>query len=439
MAARTTGDEAGDGARQVRIEDEGNGMKRKNHLALGTGAALIASLLVTVPSQASVSQTDGASTASAPAATVDLSPYDNAVLADQPTVYWPMASAGSGVEADLGLAGLSGSYTGDPATTRLPNGDSATVFDGATQYFEAADSDALSPTTTGEITIEAWIRPDTLQFANSQSSGYVNWMGKGEDQQHEYLGRMYSYDNTENRPNRISGYSFNTTGGLGAGSYFQDPVAVGEWIHFALVINTVDKDGLFPNGYTKVYKNGVLRDQDDLSIRGVTIVPERSSAPFRAGTRDFASWFQGAIGKIAVYDTELTPQQLAAHTAAMGVSAPASLSLTSKGEWVDRNGNGKVDGSDATEVQFTVSNTGYRTLTNVEVTSPVLGGTIDCGVVVLSPGAVVECDPVITKLTWSEIVLRRKLVIASVTAIDRTETVRSATWSIVEFPRWRKG
>jgi hypothetical protein len=35
---------------------------------------------------------------------------------------------------------------------------------------------------------------------------------------------MYQDGNRENRANRISFYSFNLTGGLGAGSYFQDPV-----------------------------------------------------------------------------------------------------------------------------------------------------------------------------------------------------------------------
>jgi hypothetical protein len=281
-------------------------MKPKEPLALGAVVAMIASLLLAVPASAS-----------APAVAEKLSRYDAVVLADHPAVYWTMGSTTTGTEPDLGSAGITGSYSGAPTRTVMPNGDSAAVFDGATQYFEAADAAALSPTTTGAITIEAWIRPDTVQFTHAQNSGYVNWMGKGEDQQQEYVGRMYSYENSESRPNRISGYSFNITGGLGAGSYFQDPVTAGKWIHYALVINTNVKGGLFPDGYTKVYKDGVLRDQDDLSIRGVTIVPRRSTAPFRAGTRDFASWFEGAIGKIAIYDKELTPQQLSAHVDAM--------------------------------------------------------------------------------------------------------------------------
>jgi hypothetical protein len=252
-----------------------------------------------------------------PGAPDDLSAYDAAVLADDPQVYWAMSGAAAGSEPDLSGGDVTGTYTGAPATTTLPNGDTAVDFDGATQYFEAADAAVLSPATTGEITIEAWMRPDVLQFPNEEGSGYVHWMGKGTAGAHEYVSRMYSTQNSENRPNRISGYSFNLSGGLGAGSYFQDTVAAGQWIHYVLVINANATSEIYPNGYTKVYRDGVLRDQDDLSIRGQIIVPERSTAPFRAGTRDFGSWFDGAVGKIAVWDTELSAAQIAAHTAAM--------------------------------------------------------------------------------------------------------------------------
>ena len=61
--------------------------------------------------------------------------------------------------------------------------------------------------------------------------------GKGEAGSHEYALRMYSRQNAASRPNRISGYAFNPQGGLGSGSYFQDPVTKGEWIYVAVVID----------------------------------------------------------------------------------------------------------------------------------------------------------------------------------------------------------
>ncbi|WP_104062374.1 LamG-like jellyroll fold domain-containing protein [Arthrobacter sp. 4R501] len=264
-------------------------------------AALAASTMGALP----------ASAASAPGS------YDSTVLADQPDIYWTMGNTGGGgAEPDLTGSGHTATYFKSPNATTLPNGDSAADFDGATQYLEAADSAELSPATNGVITIEAWMRPDALTFSHS-NNGYVHWMGKGELDNHEYVSRMYSADNTVGRGNRISGYLFNASGGLGAGSYFQDAIVAGEWIHYVLVINYNAQSAQYPHGYTKIYRDGVLRDTDDLSISGTVIVPERGDAPFRVGTRDFKSFFDGAVGKVAFYDKELAPDRIAAHHQAM--------------------------------------------------------------------------------------------------------------------------
>lgn len=239
--------------------------------------------------------------------------YDAEVLRDQPTAYWTMANSAGGAEPDLSGAGHKGMYVGSPAATTLPNGTAAAKFDGRGQYLEMADAAALSPATTATLTVEAWIRPDVLQFRSEESTGYIHWLGKGEQDNYEYMARMYSADNDEDRPNRISGYAFNKDGGLGAGSYFQDDIKAGEWIHYVLVINAAAAGGEYPHGYTKIFRDGVLRDQDDLSINGRTIVPTRGSAPLRVGTSNLESFFEGGIGKVALYDRELTAGQIARH------------------------------------------------------------------------------------------------------------------------------
>ena len=224
-------------------------------------------------------------------------------------MYFPYAE--SSVVCDHSGNNKNGTITGTLSATTLPNGDTAPVFDGATNYVTVTDNDSLSVSTTGKFTIEAWIRPDTLQFAHQEGSGYVYWLGKGEPGNHEYTMRMYSQTNSENRPNRISGYGFNPSGGLGVGSYFQDTVTAGTWIHVVFVINTVNTSGSYPTGYTKIYKNGSQRDQDSLS--SLSIVPQNKDAPLRIGTRDLNSFFQGAIGKVAIYNYELTPYQVLQH------------------------------------------------------------------------------------------------------------------------------
>jgi len=242
------------------------------------------------------------------------SPYDMLVLQDRPALYLAMsAPPGSAVEGDLSGGGRTGRYfpqSGSPPKTRMPNGDTATVFDGYTQYLEVRSSPALSVRPGGALTLEAWIRPDTLQFPSDESDGYVYWAGKGEPGQHEYAGRMYSLTNSASRPNRISGYAFNLAGGLGSGSYFQDRIKARQWIHVAVVIDTRPRTGA-PTGTIAIFKNGVLRKTTPLSQ--FDVVPEAGNAPLRIATRDLGSFFKGAVGKVAVYRRALTEERLKAH------------------------------------------------------------------------------------------------------------------------------
>lgn len=243
-------------------------------------------------------------------------PYDAQILLDSPSGYWPQLTPHAFLAADL-AGGNHGQIHGSPAVSNLPNGEYALQFDGEQDYLEIPDHPALSTATTGEITIEAWMRPDVLSFENDEKAGYVHWMGKGEPDQHEWVSRMYSLDNTVDRENRISGYQFNIDGGLGAGSYYQEPIEAGEWLHYVLVINSNASVEGFPAGYTKLFINGELVDQDSLIFDGVLMEPERGNAPMRVGTRDFGSFFEGAVGKIAIYDHELSQDRISAHHQSM--------------------------------------------------------------------------------------------------------------------------
>lgn len=185
-------------------------------------------------------------------------------------------------------------------------------FDGVGNYVEVPNSDDFSVNTAGGLTVSAWMKPDTLIFPTPEGSGYVHWLGKGEPGRHEWTFRMYSLDNTEGRENRISFYVFNLAGGLGIGSYFQDPVTPGEWIH---VVGVVDSER------TYIYKNGVFRKCDQ--YRGVGdgtchrysedrwIQPQNGTAPLRMGTRNLRSYFQGGLTKVRVWNRPLTETEIA--------------------------------------------------------------------------------------------------------------------------------
>ncbi len=238
------------------------------------------------------------------------SPYDIAVLQDRPMLYLQMSSPfGSAYEPDRAHRRFRAKYLpagSSPFKTTMPNGDVATAFNGVSEYLELASSRLFSVPAGGALTIEAWIRPDTLEFPADEGSGYVHWAGKGAPGQQEYVMRMYSLTNSESRPSRISGYVFDPQGGLGSGSYFQDTVRVGEWIHVASVIDTSVNPAVI-----SLYKNGVLRKTTPLSQFNVVPVP--GDAPLRIATRDFGSFFQGAIGKFALYQRALTAAQLSNH------------------------------------------------------------------------------------------------------------------------------
>jgi hypothetical protein len=243
--------------------------------------------------------------------------YDATVLADKPSAYWAMGSPRSGIEEDRTGHKHKGTYVGKPAATTLPNGDTAAAFDGTSEYLEVHDAAALSPATRGALTLEAWMRPDAVEFPEKEGGkGYVHWMGKGEPENHEYVARFYSRTDAE-RPNRISGYLFNASGGKGAGSYFEQRVTPGAWIHYVLVINANATSGDFPNGYIRIYRNGERKDTDRLEFDGVVIVPRRGKAPFRVATRDLGSFFEGAIGKVAIYARELPAKRIQEHYTVM--------------------------------------------------------------------------------------------------------------------------
>ncbi len=251
-----------------------------------------------------------------------LSAYDALVLSHRPVAYWRLSHPSYGTERDRTGNGHRGTFHGVTSTVRLPNQDGAAVFDGSSGYFEVPTAKPFHISTTGAFTMEAWIRPHTLQFADGNHTGYVHFMGKGTKSgsggDREWAGRMYSKVNRENRPNRISGYAWNLDGGFGAGAFVQQPVKVNEWIHYAVTFDT--SEGAY--GKVRIYRDGMLAGTDNLVYRPgtddqVVIKPKPGPAPVRVGTRDGGSSFKGAIGKVALYDRELSAAELRSHYAAM--------------------------------------------------------------------------------------------------------------------------
>ena len=259
--------------------------------------------------------------------------YQEAVLADSPVAYFAVDGSSTN---DLSGNGHSLSYPAGASTSTMPNGEPVAVFDGTTQYAQIADAADLSVPNTGTLTVEVWVRPDTLEMPGAESSGdglMCHFLGKGEtaNLSQEYAFRFYN--ESASRPNRFSVYHFPADGGLGAGSYFQGGVnstdggtppvlAAGDWVHVAAIYDTTTLVSGY--GTIKLYRNGVLMDHDNMA--DYSTVPVDGVSPLRLATRDFLSFFQGAIGQVAVYDYAVPQPRLAAHFDAM-MEPPTSAAV----------------------------------------------------------------------------------------------------------------
>ena len=172
-------------------------------------------------------------------------------------------------------------------------------YNGLSNYAEVTNSPAFSLSDKG-LTVAVWMRPDALTFPKHEGGQpdeqYVHWLGKGQAGHQEWTFRMYSLNPKPPSPrqNRISFYVFSPAGDRGCGSYFQDPIRTGQWIQVVGVVDAVQKT-------TAIYKNGEFRHSDSYASK----TPAPGPAPLRFGTRDFVSFFKGAIGPVLIWKRPL--------------------------------------------------------------------------------------------------------------------------------------
>jgi hypothetical protein len=263
------------------------------------------------------------------------STYDQTILCDQPVAYWAMRASGS-TERDL-AGSHDGTYKGAaPTAATLPNGDPAARFDGATGYLTIPSNAVLSVPTTHNLTWEAWINADTLQFPAASGDGYVDWMGKCAEYAPtcEWEARMYSTNTSQSRPNRLSAYIFNSSAGLGSAADWQPTtnlIQAGTWYHVVGEYTTLSapsdcqNTSMYP-GSINVWVNGVEWDHGAHGQTGCmsqySVIPTAGNSPLTIGTMAQDTWFPGAVGKVAVYDTLLTQGQIDAHYKAMTGKSP---------------------------------------------------------------------------------------------------------------------
>jgi len=255
--------------------------------------------------------------------------YSDVVLAKGPVGYWRLGERIGPCAGDASGHGSDGTYFGNAtfgqAGAILNDPDTAIGLNGpdSKDYVEIPNpvTQAFSQSTSGMgLTVEVWMRPDVLNFPGQTSERYIHWLGKcvSGSGQCEWGLRFYSQD-SPSRPNRISAYIWNPSGGEGAGAYFQDSLTPGDWIHIVAVYEAGDQDTEPPAG-VHIYRDGVRRQGPPFSgtlYRTFGIAPVSGILPLRLGTRDAAtsgsagrSYLTGGLDEIAIYPRVLTPDEI---------------------------------------------------------------------------------------------------------------------------------
>jgi hypothetical protein len=247
--------------------------------------------------------------------------YRNAVLADRPVAYWRLGERpGATTAVDATGHKHNGTYhrhplLGQPGAIPVDS-DTALGLDGpkSKSYVEIpAGRDFSVATSQKGLSVEVWLRPDALDFRGENKDPkdpYIHWLGKGEQGAYEWGFRFYS--RKSKRPNRISAYIWNPSGGEGAGAYFEDKLVKHQWIH---IVATYD-DPRLPNARVRIYKNGEPSKHNSSPgtlYKSYKVKPKSGQAPVRLGTRDLRGFLTGGLDEVAVYPYVLTPEQIRRH------------------------------------------------------------------------------------------------------------------------------
>jgi hypothetical protein len=250
-----------------------------------------------------------------------LASYKQAVMASRPVAYWRLDEPkGSLTAIDATGNKHNGTYhnkphLGEPGALAVDK-DTAIRLDGpkSKSYVEVPPDKVFGVATSGKgLTIEAWMRPDMLDFRGENQepkNSYIHWLGRGEQGQYEWGFRFYN--SLAERRNRISAYIWNPEGGEGAGAYFQDELRIHEWIY---IVATFD-DPKVANARVQIYKNGAPSKHSSSPgtlYETYGIKPTGGKAPVRLGSRDLRGFLTGGLDEVAIYPRVLTPDEIRRH------------------------------------------------------------------------------------------------------------------------------
>lgn len=215
----------------------------------------------------------------------ELSAYSAEVLADSPVGYWKLDETSGTSAADSSGSAFNGTYTGGVTLNQaaaLKGGQGAASFDGTDDRISGIGS-PTALAIRGDATVEFWFFPT----ATPAVTGYIVY---GLD---PYAVSYNSQNKLVWAQTPASGVAYNLSAG---------PYALNSWRHVAVTRK---------RGYVRIYVNGALAAEGQASVD-----PAANFAFAIAANSVGASLFAGRIAHVAVYNTALPSERVAAHYAA---------------------------------------------------------------------------------------------------------------------------
>jgi len=160
-------------------------------------------------------------------------------------------------------------------------GDYALDFDGTDDYVDCGNDMSLNP--TDAITIEAWVRVDTLP---ASSDKIIN-------KQDAWL---FDIRNPSGSTYEIRFYNYGGASGLNSAA-----VDVGKWIHATV---TFDKDVSTNN--TKLYINGVISNQ----LTNLNTIPSNNNVIYMGSYLGTSFYLDGTIDEVRIYNRALSNNEI---------------------------------------------------------------------------------------------------------------------------------
>jgi hypothetical protein len=251
---------------------------------------------------------------------------NDAVLATQPTSYWPLddPSGSPSCHDEMGLHETSAPPPGVTLSV-LPFGASqAPFFDGALGSVLTIPNDPqYSQPSANALTVAAWLCPLTLDNANvvGAQDKFVHYIEKAvaEAVDAEWALRFYN----RNQPNgtrhsRLSFYTFNlgSPAHEGNGSYMEyglskndeTPIALGQWVFAVGEAEPWTND--FSTGCA-LWKQGVAAKREKADkYAAYNVRPQHGSGSITVGGSQ-ETGFKGAIAHLAIWNRLLSGDEIA--------------------------------------------------------------------------------------------------------------------------------